>query len=61
MRQERSRALRLLDQADRRTAALNDETARRISNLFARSVRRFAEQRLPTRYPWLKGPTDQAV
>ena len=61
MRQERSRALQLLDQADRRTAALNDETARRISNLFARSVRRFAEQRLPARYPWLNGPTDQAV
>ena len=61
MRQERSRALHLLDQADRRTAALNDETARRISNLFARSVRRFAEQRLPARYPWLNGPTDQAV
>jgi len=58
MRQERSRALQLLDQADRRTAALNDETARRISNLFARSVRRFAEQRLPARYPWLNGPTD---
>ncbi len=61
MRQERNRALHLLDQADRRTAALNDETARRISNLFARSVRRFAEQRLPARYPWLSGPTDQAV
>ena len=61
MRQERSRALQLLDQADRRTAALNDGTARRISNLFARSVRRFAEQRLPARYPWLNGPTDQAV
>ena len=61
MRQERSRALRLLDQADCRTAALNDGTARRISNLFARSVRRFAEQRLPARYPWLNGPTDQAV
>ena len=61
MRQERNRALHLLDQADRRTAALNDETARRISNLFARSVRRFAGQRLPARYPWLNGPTDQAV
>ena len=61
MQQERNRALQLLDQADRRTAALNDETARRISNLFARSVRRFAEQRLPARYPWLNGPTDQAV
>ena len=61
MRQERNRALQLLDQADLRTAALNDETARRISNLFARSVRRFAEQRLPARYPWLNGPTEQAV
>ena len=51
----------LPEEADRRTAALNDGTARRISNLFARSVRRFAEQRLPARYPWLNGPTDQAV